>query len=149
MPITPPIFVHTDDLLVFPSVEAAESYLEPVDVEPTDRGYDSEGRLLRVGVRGEVRRGAIGVDQSSARVELCLAEDTPGHVDELRAALVTWLEQVEPGTIIASESLAALVARANRHAATVARTDARRAEWILGIAGAVLAAAAVWWFASR
>jgi hypothetical protein len=149
MPITPPIFVRSDDFLVFPSVEAAESFLEPVDVEPTDRGYDSEGRLIRVGVRGEVRRGGIGIDQSGARVELSLAEDAPGHADELRAALVTWLEQVEPGTNLASDNLAALVARANRHAAIVARVDANRARWILAAAGAVLVAAAAWWLAFR
>lgn len=149
MPMTPPIFVRSDGLLVFPSVEAAESFLEPADVEPTDRGYDSEGRLLRVGVRGQVRRGGIGLDQSGARVELRLAEETPGHADELRAALATWLEQVEPGTNIASEDLAALVARAKRHAATVARVDARRARWVLGVGGAVLIAVAAWWLASR
>ncbi len=36
MPIPPPIFVRTSDLLVFRSVETAESFPEPVGVEPTD-----------------------------------------------------------------------------------------------------------------
>jgi len=41
-----------DELYVFRSKEEAESFMEPVDVEPDERGYDSEGRLLHVVVRG-------------------------------------------------------------------------------------------------
>ena len=47
-----PIFIRADELYVFRSKEEAESFMEPVDVEPDERGYDSEVRLLHVVVRG-------------------------------------------------------------------------------------------------
>src|SRR6266446_8794504 len=52
MSITTPIFIRADALYVFRSKEEAESFMEPVDVEPDERGYDSEVRLLHVVVRG-------------------------------------------------------------------------------------------------
>jgi hypothetical protein len=116
VPITPPIFVHGDDLLTFESVEEAESYLEPVDVHPDEQGYDSEGRLLEVVVRGEVRRGWISIDQSHARVELVPAEEVPSHAEELRAVLGDWLARVEREVIPPTASLPDLVERARKHA---------------------------------
>jgi hypothetical protein len=115
MPITPPIFICADDLYAFRSVEAAESYLEPVDVDPGERGFDSEGRLLNVLVRGEVKQGWLGIDQRQARVEIVLAEPNPTHAEELRARLGAWLGLVDRMPELAMARLSDLVARAKRH----------------------------------
>jgi hypothetical protein len=91
----PPIFVVVDDLLVFDSIEAAESYLEPVDVTEGERAYDSQGRLFRVRVEGSIKRGWFSVDQSRATVKLDPTETQPGHAEQLRVALGRWLGQLE------------------------------------------------------
>ncbi|HEX9049461.1 MAG TPA: hypothetical protein VF841_02910 [Anaeromyxobacter sp.] len=111
MAITPPIFVLADELLVFDTVTAAESFLEPVDVEPGERGFDSEGRALLVRVVGEVAKGRFSVNQSRARVEIVLAEEAPTHAHELHDVLVRWLTAVEGAA--PSDALAELVARAH------------------------------------
>jgi hypothetical protein len=112
---TPPIFILGDDLYVLPSVEWAQSWLEPVDIGPGEKGYDAEGRLLRVTVRGQVRRGRWTVNQSGARVELQLAEETPAHAAELQAALRDWLGRAEPDVALGDATLQELVQRAERH----------------------------------
>lgn len=146
VPITPPIFVVSSDVEVFSSKEDAESYLEPVGVPPDERGYDAEGRLLRVLVRGEVRRGRWSIDQSRARVELVLAEEEPTHRDELRTHLAEWLRGARDATLaLDSATLEQLVERAARigmHGPTgpqVSRMDAS-----LFVALAVVLGA-LWW----
>lgn len=61
-PIAPPIFIRGEDRHIFRPVEAAESSLEPVDVEPGEIGFDPEGRLLNVLVRGQGKRRWFGID---------------------------------------------------------------------------------------
>jgi hypothetical protein len=116
MPIVPPIFIRGDDLYIFRSVEAAESSMEPVDVEPGEMGFDAEGRLLSVLVRGEVRQGRLVVDQHLAKVEIGLVESDPTHAEELRTILGKWLGQVEKAPELAAAPLAELVAKAKAHA---------------------------------
>ncbi len=119
MPITPPVFVRTDDFPIYGSVADAQLDIEPVDVSPEDRAYDAEGRALAIRVRGEVKkhwfvRDRLGViDQSGARVEITLAEEDPTHGEELRAELVGWLTQVEDAP--ADGTLAELVERARKY----------------------------------
>jgi len=149
MPITPPIFVRSDDLYIFTSVAEAESYLEPVDVEPDEQGYDSEGRLLRVVVRGEVKRSGISIDQSRARVELVLAEEVPTHAEELRAVLGDWLARAEQVTVSPGDSLSDLVKRARKYALDTAVAPQRRMSLAFTVAVAVLLGLFIWWRVSR
>jgi len=148
MPITAPIFVRADDVYVFQSKEEAESYLEPVDVEPDERGYDAEGRLLHVVVRGNVKHGRWSVDQSRARVELVLAEEVPGHREELRILLADWLQRAD-GTNHdpAAATLKELVERAERVARNHAEQDAQRRSkmilWVVGV-GVLAGGVALW-----
>jgi hypothetical protein len=120
MPMIPPIFIRSDDLCVLPSKADAESWLEPVDVQPGEHGYDAEGRLLHVVVRGHVKHGRFGgIDQSGARVELVLAEEVPHHGEELRAVLAEWLARAEAASVkeeLDAATLEELVARAARYA---------------------------------
>lgn len=149
MPIKPPIFVCSDDVYAFASKEEAESFLEPVDVAPDERGYDAEGRLLRVGVRGEVKRGRGYVDQSGARVELVLAEEQPGHREELRSRLAEWLRRAgQDSPALATASLEQLVERAASHAAAAAAPRSMRNVKVT-IALLVLGVVAVWWWLTR
>lgn len=150
MPITPPIFVRGDDLLTFTSVEEAESYLEPVDVEPDELGYDSEGRLLRVIVHGEVRRTGITIDQSRARVELVLAEEIPGHAEELRTVLGDWLARAERLPVSATAGLPDLVERARKLAEAAAVASSVRLRWALTALGfTLLLGVLIWWQANH
>ncbi len=145
MAITPPIFVCTDDVYVFRDKDEAESFLEPVDVKPDDKGYDAEGRLLHVLVRGEVKRGRWSIDQSNARVELVLAEDQPTHREDLRARLAEWLRgvgDVKPGA--AEATLEELVVRAVQHSET--RTLHSPGKAFVWLAAAVALVVAGWWW---
>jgi hypothetical protein len=124
VPIVPPIFVRGDDLYIFRSVAHAESFIEPVDVDPSERAFDSQGRLLRVSVAGEVRRrtGLIGwesIDQSHARTVTDLAEKHPNHAEELRRILVDWLRSAgELPPDCDCGTLPGLVERVAKHAVT-------------------------------
>ena len=142
MLITPPIFIRADELYVFRSKEEAESLMEPVDMEPDERGYDSEGRLLHVVVRGEVKYGRVGgIDQRGARVELVLAEEIPHHREEFRALLAKWLavaDAVEEG--LAAATLEELVERAAQVSGPRTVLDPNRLRWlIIGVLAAVIA----------
>lgn len=115
MPIVPPIFVRGDDLYIFRSVKDAESGLEPVDVGPAQRGFDAEGRLLHVLVRGDVKRRWFGIDQHVARFEVVLVEEQPSHAEDLRTTRADWLGKVEKAPDLATAPLAELLARAQKH----------------------------------
>jgi hypothetical protein len=138
IPPTPPIFIVSDDLYILPSVGLAESWLEPIDVEPGQRGYDAEGRLLHVVVRGGVR------------VEIVPAEESPGHAEELRAALSKWLAEVEAAPHHLTAPLSELVEAARKHAIGA------QAQKSLGAKGRLLAvvllgllALWMWWLFQR
>jgi hypothetical protein len=149
MPITPPIFVQSDDLHAFNSVAEAEAYLEPADVRPDDRAYDSQGRLLRVKVRGEGRSGAVAVEEGDARVVLERVEEGPGHAGELRTLLVGWLARVEPAPELAGASLPDLVERAWRRTARQTQASSRQLTWALTGGLALLLVVWVWWLTLR
>lgn len=149
MPMKPPLFVCSDDVYAFASKEEAESFLEPVDVEPDERGYDAEGRLIRVVARGEVRQGRGWVDQSRARVELVLAEEEPSHREELRTQLAEWLRRAgQDSPTLETASLEQLVERAASHAAAAAAPRSIRNVKVT-IALLVLGVVAVWWWLTR
>lgn len=143
MPINPPIFVHADDLYIFASIGEAESWMEPVDVEPGEKGYDSEGRLLRVVVRGDLKRSDFAY---RARVEILLAEEEPLHAAELRVALAEWLSAVERDPRFLEASLPELVEAARKHAVGAQGQEAIRGRQYV-IAGVLLALLAcwIWW----
>jgi hypothetical protein len=71
-----PIFIVDDlDVVVYESLDEAEADIEPHDVQPGGfRTYDSEGRLIKLEVKG-------------SRVVASLAEDQPTHAEELEFAL--------------------------------------------------------------
>jgi hypothetical protein len=152
MPIATPIFICSDDRYVFRSKEEAERFMEPVDVDPSERGYDAEGRLLQVVVRGKVKYGRFGgIDQSAARVELVLAEETPHHREELRAVLADWLARADASVAkekLAEATLEELVERARRFVIDVRPVPSlapNKLTWLM-IVGLALA---WWWWLSR
>jgi hypothetical protein len=156
LPITPPIFIRSDDLYTFSSKEEAESFMEPVDVErsPGERGYDSEGRLLHVVVRGKVKYGWLGsIDQSHARVELILAEEVPQHREELHTILSDWLGRGNASASneeLATATLEELVKRALRDCDTENRAQTARLHKMAWLAMVVLGTgAAAWWWLSH
>jgi hypothetical protein len=94
----PPIFVYEPrDLDVFDSVEAAEQYLEPIDVQHNRFvAYDSESRLLALSVMTKPTRPNI-FDILLYRpsviehVVIKEAESEPSHQDQLRQILAAYL----------------------------------------------------------
>ncbi len=82
-PIDPPIIVsESGDVEVFDSVEAAESYLEPIDVEKERFvAYDSCGRLLQL-------------IPTSPRISIRAAEEDGNHHRELQNLLTEYLGYV-------------------------------------------------------
>jgi hypothetical protein len=81
----PPLFFDNDgDVLTFESREAAEQYIEPIDVANNEYvGYDSEGRLLSLSVT------------KARKVSIQESETEPTHLDSLRRLLVSFLSRVE------------------------------------------------------
>jgi len=77
--IRPPIILdETGAIDVFGSIEAAESYMEPIDVEDNRYvAFDSEGRLLRI--------------LTTPNVTLEAAEEVPNHVEQVREILIRLL----------------------------------------------------------
>jgi hypothetical protein len=76
-----PIFLVDDpDVFVYTSLNEAEADIEPLDVQPGGfRTYDSEGKLIRLEVKG-------------SRVLASLAEDQPTHAGDLEIAPRNFLE---------------------------------------------------------
>ena len=81
----PPIIAENrGDLLIFGSLEKAESYLEAIDVRNDEYVvYDSEGRLLRA-----------AADSDFGPVRIAEAENAPTHQEQLRRALISYLRAV-------------------------------------------------------
>jgi hypothetical protein len=90
-----PIVVYdSGDILMFESVEAAELSLEAIDVENDEYvAYDSEGRLLKLGVE-RIKRGsgifAVWLD----KVVISCIETEPNHADDLRRILVDFFARI-------------------------------------------------------
>lgn len=79
--ITPPIIVSEGgDTDIFETIEAAERYLEPYDIEILT-AYDSQGRLLTL-------------LPTSPRITIESAELTPSHARNLRQVLLRFLKDV-------------------------------------------------------
>jgi hypothetical protein len=98
--IKPPIIVHDPgDIDVFDSIESAERYLEPIDVEENILlvAFDSVGRLLRL-------------LPTTPRVTIEAAEEVPNHAEQVRELLIKFLKDcrsTEPN--LSSLTLAELV----------------------------------------
>jgi hypothetical protein len=90
----PPIIVDAKgDLLVFDSVETMLTYLEAIDVRNQEyTAYDSEGRLLQLGVAKT--RVFFGLLEGHEVVSLESEEATPSHASELRACVSDFLIRV-------------------------------------------------------
>jgi hypothetical protein len=86
--INPPIIVVSDDVDVFETVSAAESYIEPPDVAVT-RLYDRDGRPLQASVASRGPRFF-----RSQRVHISEIGDAEPEPDRLRALLLRFLRGV-------------------------------------------------------
>lgn len=86
----PPILLYADGSFdFFKSVEEAERYAEPIDVQNHEYvAYDSEGRRLELRVEEEVVVGLFGLGKiNRERVRIVQAEDTATHAEELKNLL--------------------------------------------------------------
>lgn len=84
LPGGPLFFDDSGDVLVLRTVEAAQRYLEAVDVvDQVYSGFDSEGRSLHLGA------------PRPNRVSITLAEDRPTHADTLRRILLDFLRRTD------------------------------------------------------
>lgn len=81
----------------FKSVEEAERYAEPIDVQNHEYvAYDSEGRQLELRVEEEVVAGLFGLGETNRkRVRIVQAEDTATHAEELKNLLRASLQTSE------------------------------------------------------
>lgn len=93
IPQPPLFFWEPSDLTAFASVEEAEAYLEPPDVQSGDigRGYDSLGRELRVWVETQERRSLFGPGKTES-VKVGLTDDQTKHPEKLKEIFVAFLE---------------------------------------------------------
>ncbi len=93
--IVPPVIIDDHaDVDFFASVEDAELYLEPWAVEEGFTAYDSEGRLLEIGVERRESSSFFGLWKTAVEhVVIEAVEDEPNHAPQLRATLLTFLER--------------------------------------------------------
>jgi hypothetical protein len=96
MPIVPPIFISSDDLYVFPSQEEAERSVD--DYDPTDRAFDSEGRVLTISPARSWEGGKL-VARPHSGIALSAAETNPSHQDQLSRLIADWLPAFSLGRI--------------------------------------------------
>jgi len=91
----PPVIVDTgSELLLFRSVEAAERYLEPIDVENGEypAAYDSQGQLLELGIVRSPTSHLFGLVQgTSEHVRIRPVAGPREHAQELAARLRAYL----------------------------------------------------------
>lgn len=94
MIVVPVIVDENGDLDFFASIEDAELYLEPWAVEEGFTAYDSEGRLLEIGVERRESPFLFGLWKTAVDdVVIKAVEDEPNHARQLRATLLTFLER--------------------------------------------------------
>ncbi len=94
MIVAPVIVDDNGDLDFFASIEDAELYLEPWAVEEAFTAYDSEGRLLEIGVERRESPFLFGLWKTVVDdVVIEAVEDQPNHAPQLRATLLTFLER--------------------------------------------------------
>lgn len=93
----PPILLYADGSFdFFKSVEEAERYAEPIDVQNHEYvAYDSDGRRLELRVEEETVTGWFGLGKTiRERVRIIPAEDTATHADELKSLLQGFLPKL-------------------------------------------------------
>ena len=79
---------------LFKTKQDAEEYLEPIDVHNQEYiAYDSQGMLLRLGVRSETRRFFFNILSDTFEV-VCISETGVDRSQELRKKLKRFLCQV-------------------------------------------------------
>src|SRR5688572_15884773 len=116
--ITPPIIIVADDgLNVFPSVRAAEGYMEAIDVADGvySAAYDAEGHCLAISIGREPSRALFGlVPGTTERIILAPAERVDGE-GELRRLIAEHLirlgSPLPAPAVTLNEAVAAFVAR--------------------------------------
>lgn len=96
--IKPPIILDENgNILLFRSKRIAEDYIEPEDVMNNEYIiYDSEGRLLRLGVT--INNMSIFLNILNIkrwRTKISTIEDTPGHSDELKKKIIKFLYRIK------------------------------------------------------
>jgi hypothetical protein len=94
----PILLSEGDDVIVFESVESAQRFIEPVDIDAYT-AYDAAGRLLRITSEG-----------NDVRIEP--AETEPSHAHNLRKSLERTLSSV--GESGGDADLATLIERARK-----------------------------------
>lgn len=93
----PPILLYAEGSFdFFKSVEEAERYAEPIDVQNHEYvAYDSEGRRLELRVEEEAVSLWLGLEKTfRERVRIVPAEDTATHADELKSLLQDFLSKL-------------------------------------------------------
>jgi hypothetical protein len=112
----PPIVVDArSELLFFRTADAAQGYVEEIDIENGEYGdcWDSEGRLLRLEIEVREERILGMLKTKFQRPVLRELESEPTHRDQLRAALIAFLERLgaHEGDL-SRETLAAVLEKA-------------------------------------
>jgi hypothetical protein len=114
--MTPPIVIDArSELLFFRTADAAQSYVEEIDIENGEYGdcWDSEGRLLRLEIEvGEER--ILGVFRMKFQHPILRElESEPTHGDQLRATLIAFLERLGAHAgDLSSETLSGVLGKA-------------------------------------
>lgn len=110
----PPIFIENNgDITVFASLQAAENWVEPIDVRNNEyEAFDSEGRRLRLEV--QKREGFLKVGHEY--VQVTEVESEPAHAADLRERLQTFLKAVGEPDVDPAASLSHLVKATSRFA---------------------------------
>ena len=111
----PPIILYGEGYFdFFKSVEEAERYAEPIDVQNQEyvAAYDSEGRLLELRVEEEAVSLWLGLEKTfRERVRIVPAEDTATHAEELKSLLQDFLPKLgTPPDSLHSATLQDLIA---------------------------------------
>ena len=116
--LRPPFVVtHGDDVRFFGSLSALERHLEAGEVRAGRYvAYDSEGRLLRLGVEPlSGTKKLLGSLRRDVRAEMVVArpaELRPNHSDDLRDVLVGFLVGLGERVDVHASLLSKLVGRA-------------------------------------
>lgn len=91
----PIIIDNFGDLLVFNSVEDAQNYIEPIDVQNKEYiAYDSEGRLLDILIITEKPNRFSSLVGKGEQIVLQPAESEPRHATELHNKLIHYFTQL-------------------------------------------------------
>ncbi len=108
-----PVIVDTgSELLLFRSVEAAESYLEPIDVENGEypAAYDSQGQLLELGIVRTPTSYLFGLfEGTSEHVRIRPIAGARDHPQELAGKLRAYLGALGAPALAAEGSLDVLL----------------------------------------